>query len=217
VLRAMFPDLSTAQVAAELGRTLCSVSNRAQGLGLKKSAAFLASERSGRIQRAVNDPRMVATQIKPGNRPWNTGTKGLTGVHPNCRRTQFQKGSLNGTAAIRVQPIGAERIADGILQRKVNNDRPFHRRWKAVHALVWEEANGSIPPGHIVIFRTGQHTTVAAEITADKLELVSHAELMRRNTYHNRYPKEVGLLIQMKGQLTRRINRRTEDLNEKQG
>lgn len=30
---------------------------------------------------------------------------------------------------------------------------------------------------------------------------------MRRNSYHTRYPKELGLLIHMKGQLTRRIRR----------
>jgi len=32
---------------------------------------------------------------------------------------------------------------------------------------------------------------------------------MRRNSYHTRYPKEVAQLIQLKGALNRKINRRS--------
>lgn len=217
LLRERYPDCSTADLAQDLGRTPCATFNRAYQLGLTKSGAFLESERSGRILRGRTDPRMVATQIQKGNIPWNTGTKGLTGIHPNCRRTQFAKGSLQGRSAMIVQPIGAERITkDGILQRKINNDMPFQRRWKSVHALVWEAVHGPTPAGHKVVFKHGLHTAVVEQITVDRLELVTCAELMRRNSYHNRYPRDVGQLIQMKGQLTRKINRKMEDLHEKQ-
>ena len=112
-----------------------------------------------------------------------------------------------------MQPIGAERVTkDGILQRKVNNDMPFQRRWKSVHSLVWEAAHGPIPPGHKVVFLAGQNTSIAAQITPEKLEMVTHAELMRRNSYHTRYPKELGLVIQMRGALNRKINRLTKEI-----
>jgi hypothetical protein len=58
-----------------------------------------------------------------------------------------------------------------------------------------------------VVFLPGQHTSVATQITPEKLELVTHAELMRRNSYHTRYPKDLGLVIQMRGALNRKINR----------
>jgi len=106
------------------------------------------------------------------------------------------------------RPIGSLRVTvDGYLQQKVNDDLPPQRRWKAVHTLVWEEAHGPVPKGHVVVFIPGTHTTDIGHITLDRLELVTRAELMRRNSYHTRYPKELGLVIQMKGQLTRRIRR----------
>jgi hypothetical protein len=185
-------------------------------MGLKKSQEFFESDRSGRVQRGQQNPGMIRTQFQPGTKPWNTGTKGLAGQHPNCKKAQFQKGTKNGRALAIEASIGSERVAEGVLQIKVNNDLPFQRRWQALHGLVWEATHGPIPPGHKVIFRVGQHTTAAHLITVERLELVTHAELMRRNSYHNRYPKEVGQLIQLKGQLTRKINRKTEALNEKQ-
>jgi hypothetical protein len=215
LLRERYPDECTADLARELDRSLGSLFQHVAKLGLTKSEAFRESDRSGRIQRGRTDPRLVATQIQKGSKPWNTGTKGISGTHPNCRRTQFQPGHKGGKAVLIEQPLGAERITkDGILQRKINNDLPFQRRWRSVHSLVWEVVHGPIPDGYKVIFRPGQHTSIAEQITVDKLELVTHAELMRRNSYHTRYPKDLGLLIQMKGQLTRKINKKTEEFDD---
>jgi hypothetical protein len=208
VLRARYPDELAANLVGPLGHPLTSVYQRARKLGIEKSQAFRSSEKSGQILRGRTNPAMVATQIQKGAKPWNKGIKGSCGNHPNCRATQFRKGELQGRAAKVVQPLGAERVTkDGILQRKVNNDMPFQRRWKSVHSLVWEAAHGPIPPGHKVVFLPGQNSSMAAQITPEKLELVTHGELMRRNSYHTRYPKELGLVIQMRGQLNRKINR----------
>ena len=167
-MRARYPHEYSAGLARDLGRSLYSVFNRAKALGLMKSEAFHQSDRSGRIQKGRTDPRMIATQLKPGNQPWNKGAKGSTGIHPNCRATQFKKGEVQGRAAALVQPIGAERVSkDGILQRKVNNELPFQRRWRSVHSLVWEAAHGPIPQGHKVVFLPGQFTNVAAQITPE--------------------------------------------------
>lgn len=214
-VKALYPDLPASEVAQQLGRTKASVFQRARLLGLGKSAAFFESDKSGRTLRGKTNPAMTATRFQKGFVPWNKGLKGSCGTHPNCRKAQFQKGSKNGRALAIEQPIGAERVAEGVLQIKVNNDLPFRRRYQALHGLVWEATNGAIPPGHKVIFRPGLHTTVAALITLDRLELVTNAELMCRNSFHNRYPKDVAQLIQIKGQLTRKINRKTEELNEK--
>lgn len=214
-LREIYPFHRSAEVAERMGRALVSVCHRARHLGLVKAPEFLASNASGQIRKG--ECRSAATMFQPGNRPWNAGTKGIAGTHPNTRATQFKPGALSGRAKERLQPIGAEQVVDGYLRRKVNNDLPRMNRWKAVHVLVWEAAHGPVPPGHVVAFRPGCHTTVAAEITVDRLELATRAEMMRRNSYHNTLPDEVKGLVQLKGQLTRKIHKLERQNNEKQG
>ena len=51
------------------------------------------------------------------------------------------------------------------------------------------------------------------EITADRVECISLAENMRRNSYHN-YPKPIAELIQLRGALMRKINRAERALTE---
>ncbi|MGH8431787.1 MAG: HNH endonuclease signature motif containing protein, partial [Solimonas sp.] len=79
-----------------------------------------------------------------------------------------------------------------------------------VHRLLWEEHFGPIPAGHTVVFRNRDKTNTRI----DNLELITRAELMRRNSYHNNYPKEIGRVIQLRGQIVRQINKRAR--HEKQ-
>jgi hypothetical protein len=118
---------------------------------------------------------------------------------------------MAGAARAKYKPIGTERIADGQLQRKVTDDPSVYpaRRWVAVARLVWEAANGPVPAGHAVAFKPGKATTDRARITLDVLELVSRAELMRRNTRH-RFPPELNQLLALKAALTRKINNRSK-------
>lgn len=73
---------------------------------------------------------------------------GQGGRHPNARRTQFKPGARTGRAAEIYKPIGAEVVRDGYLVRKIHDGRPMQSRWRAVHLLRWEEANGPVPEGH---------------------------------------------------------------------
>lgn len=93
----------------------------------------------------------------------------------------------------------------------MSDDRALQpvRRWIPVHRLVWEAAHGPIPSGHAVVFRPGQHSVDERAITLDKLELVTRAELMRRNSYHTNYPPELKKLVQLRGALVRKINHRS--------
>lgn len=210
LLREWFPIYQTAIVAGALDLSYSAVAQKAAALGLVKSPEFHASLASGRIQRGRTDPRMVATQIKPGTVPWNKGVKGSTGVQPNCRATQFKKGHRPQTWV----PVGSYRVVPGgssrttwILEKKVNElPGPNHVRWHPVHRLVWEAANGPVPAGHIVVFKPGLRTIVLEEITLDRVELISRAENARRNHPRARDP-ELGRLIQLKGAITRQVNR----------
>ncbi|MFP3428777.1 HNH endonuclease signature motif containing protein [Paraburkholderia sp. SIMBA_061] len=212
-----YPNRQTEDLAAEFDCSVARVYAKAAELGLHKSATFMESDRSGRIQRGRCDPRMVATQIKPGNTPWNKGKKGVSGHHPNTRRTQFQKGSMSGAAQHNYVPIGTERLSkDGYLERKTNDEHPVPaRRWVGVHRLVWEAAHGPVPRGHVVCFLPGRRSADAEKITLDALELVSRAELARRNHPRSRSP-ELGKLVQLKGAITRQVNRISREAKEQQ-
>jgi hypothetical protein len=208
VLRRLYADNPTKDVAAACGHTVSSTYQRANSLGLRKSAEYLASPAAGRL----DGVRGAACRFVKGQQPWSKGTKGVVGVQPGCRRTQFKKGQMHGAAQHNYVPIGSERVTDGQLQRKVTDDPNVYpaRRWVAVARLVWEEANGPIPPGHAVTFKAGRQTIERERITLDAIELVSRAELMRRNTIHVRYPPEVVDVIRLAGALKRKIRNRSK-------
>jgi len=142
-------------------------------------------------------------QFKTGGTPWNKGKP-----YPSTGRTkdtQFKTGEVRGKAAQLLQPIGAERITkDGYLQVKVRNDVHSSKRWKAVHLILWEQHNGKVPDGHIVVFRDGDKSN----ITIENLECISRSENLRRNSIH-RLPKELVAVIRMRGELNHQIKRRS--------
>lgn len=211
ILRKRYPHELGADVAAALGRPLRGVYQKAKELGLRKSAQFLASDLSKRIKRGKQHPAMIATRFQKGHVPANKGLRRPGWYRGRMRETQFKRGQMSGAARAKYVPIGTERIcADGYVERKITDDRRIYpaRRWVAVHRLVWETERGNIPRGHIVVFRPGMQTTVASQITTDKLECITRVENMRRNSYHNRYPKEIGRAIQLRGALIRKINAR---------
>lgn len=215
----MYPHCHTEDVAAWIGRTVGKCYQAAARLGLGKSAEYLASDTAARIKRGRQHPNMIASRFQAGLTPWNKGRDSRetgTGHHPNSRRTQFKAdGSLRGAAQHNYQPIGSLRIcADGYLERKVTDDHPVPaRRWVAVHRLVWIEVRGAIPAGHIVRFRDGMKTTALEQITVDRLECITRAENARRNHPRSRSP-ELAKLVQLKGAITRQVNRISREAQE---
>lgn len=207
-----YPDSHTPTLAREMGRSVSSVYQKALNLGLRKSAEYLAGPLAGR----TDGERGGSTRFKPGHVTWNKGTKGISGVHPNTVRTQFKKGSMSGAAQHNYVPIGSYRISkDGYLEQKLTDDPALAptRRWTGVHRLVWERANGPIPRGHVVCFLPGRRTAELEKITLDALELVSRAELARRNHPRSRSP-ELAKLVQLKGAITRQVNRIAREAKE---
>ncbi|MDN7490557.1 HNH endonuclease signature motif containing protein [Burkholderia sp. AU45274] len=209
-----YPNSHTPTLAKQMGRGIGGVYQKALSMGLRKSVEYLASPLAGR----TDGKRGGASRFTTGHVTWNKGKQGLTGHHPNTRRTQFKKGEMRGAAQHNYVPIGSHRISkDGYLERKVADDPGIApaRRWIGVHRLVWEAANGPIPAGHVVCFLPGQRTADAKKITLDALELVSRAELARRNHPRSRNP-ELAKLVQLKGAITRQVNRIARETQEQQ-
>lgn len=199
-VRIHYPHFKTENVAFMVGHSLEQTYRKAQALGLKKTPEFLASGAAGRL----DGVRGGATRFQKGHGTWNKGMKGL---QIGGEKTRFVPGQLPHNTL----PIGSLRLTkDGALQRKISNDRGNNsKRWRGVHELVWVEANGPVPDGHIVVFKPGQKTNVLEEITLDRVECITLAENMRRNTVHN-YPKEIAQLALLRGALNRQINKRSQ-------
>lgn len=206
-VRRRYPDEVTADIGRDINRSVGGIYDQANKMGLKKSLAFMR-----RVHGCVLTKAGEYSRFSAGLEPWNKGVPGVTGHHPNTVRTQFKPGRKPEDAR-NYKPIGTLRICkDGYLERKVTDDQSIApaRRWVGVHRLVWEETNGPIPKGHAVVFRPGKASTDVDAITIDAVELISRAELMRRNTRHN-LPPELNALISTKARLTRLINERDKD------
>ncbi|GBF35427.1 bacteriophage phi 1.45 protein-like protein [Desulfocucumis palustris] len=157
-------------------KELTDMFNRRFGMNLKVSAMISLADRhglhNGRDTRILPDGTLlgVETRFRPGLTPWNKGMKGF-----NCggKETQFKKGNKPANWV----PIGSERVnGDGYIDIKVD-DGKLQKNWKGKHILIWEEHNGPIPPGHVVIFGDGNNRNFNPE----NLLLVSRAQLVRLN------------------------------------
>lgn len=198
LLARSYPDTLAEDLARQIGVTVEAVWRKAHEMGIKKSHDFKV--RQGVLMASVSGHK--ANRFQPGSIPWNKGQRGLKLGNPE---TWFKPGQRRGAALDRYCEIGTEKIRDGYLVRKINNGESLHGRWRAVHLLIWEAANGPLPDGHLVVFRDGNRDNIALE----NLECITRAENMRRNHLHH-YGPEIARLAQLRGAITRQINRRSK-------
>ena len=192
-LRDLYPTHKLADIAEMMGRSISSVANRRTKLGLKRTPEQDA---------AIGDGR-----FKPGHKqPWNKGKKGWH-AGGRSKETQFKKGHKPSNTW---RPVGAERVSkDDLLYRKVSDTGVKNDDWKAVHVLVWEQENGPLPDGHIVIFKDKNRRN----FDPDNLEAVTRAENMRRNSI-DRYPPEYRQAAITLGWFKRKLNQLENEQNE---
>lgn len=205
VVRENYADSRTDDIARALGLKPWQVNKLAMKLGVKKSRVVLSEIARERMSNPDHAGR--TTQFKKGVVPANKGMKRPGWATGRMGETQFKKGSKPHTWV----PVGSYRInGDGYLDRKVNDSPgPNHVRWHPVHRLLWEEAHGEVPAGHVAVFKPGRRTTVLEQITLDAVELITRSELMARNTIHN-YPPELRSVIRLAGKVRRKLDEREE-------
>jgi len=107
-------------------------------------------------------------EFKPGETPWNAGTKGVMQVNNGS----YKKGRKSLTKA----PLGAVRIRtrrrDGHQRAWVkvaNNRKPYD--WRLRAEVVWEQAHGLIPRGSVVHHKDRD----SLNDTPDNLETMTRA------------------------------------------
>lgn len=201
LVRKLYPHRSTVEISRRLGRTLSMVYQRARILGLSKTAEYLASPEACRLRRGDNVG--ARTRFKKGQAPPNKGLR-RPGYGPGrMKETQFKKGQPGHNW----RPVGSQRLVDGYLYTKISDRRcvPWTQNWKPTHVLLWEKHRGRVPRGCALVFINRDRTAIRIE----NLELISRAELMRRNTIHNLPPAIKGA-ITMLGQLKRRIREKQD-------
>lgn len=192
ILKERYPHCQTKELAKEFGVSDRKIYNMAYKLKLSKSEEYLNSDQSGRL--TGKDTRGLGTRFKSGHRSWN---KGLKGICIGGKETQFKKGN---------KPHNTK--ADGQISIRNDEGRKYKYIrlslgvWKPLHVYNWEKANGSVPDNMIVVFKNKD--TMSCDLS--NLEIIDRKENMMRNTYH-RYPEELSRLIQIKGALTRQINK----------
>ena len=90
-----------------------------------------------------------------------------------CRyspKSEFKKGNR----PYNYKPLGTISIkGDGYLWKKIADPN----KWRQLHLLIWEQAHGPVPKGHIVVFGDGDKRNV----TLKNLLLVTRAQLLRLN------------------------------------
>lgn len=197
LLTKLYPDTPAKDIAEKLNCSVSGVYKKASDLGLKKSISFLSSPKSGRL----NGKQGGSTRFEKGRTPWNKGTAYRAGGR--SVETQFKRGQSSHNHA----PIGSYRIdPHGTLQRKISNEKGANnKRWRSVHELIWIEANGPVPTGHIVVFKPGMKSTELEKITLETIECLSRSEHIRRHSLHN-YPTHIKAAILARGALNRKIN-----------
>ena len=206
LLRANYADSHTSDIAEVLGHSVSAVHRKANKLGLFKSPEQVAAMAREAMQNPNHGGR--GNCFKKGIVPANKGLKREPGWSPcNMASTQFKPGNAPHTTL----PLGSHRVnPDGYLEVKLTElPGPYTMRWKPVHRLVWEAANGPIPQGHVVAFKPGRRSTDLTAITLDAVELLTLAQNLARNSIHN-LPKPLAYLMQLRGVLNRQINRRSK-------
>ena len=204
LLTLLYPSTPMPELMQRFNRLDRAIYSKAKAMGLSRSAEYLASEHACRLRKGDNVG--AEFRFKAGQQPWNAGMNGWQ-AGGRSAETRFKPGTINGSAAERLKPVGFERVTDdGILQRKIRADGPPHRRWQSVHEIIWEEHNGSRPAGHLVVFKDGNR----CNFSLDNLELISRAENCRRNSIH-RYPPELKQAIRTLAKLKRTIEDTTNE------
>jgi len=189
----LFPRTTSKDIANQLGCSIFSVIHRATKLGLKKDPEFV---RDTNRQLALSLAESgKAFRYKKGSVPANKGKKMSKEAYERNKHTMFKKGHIPKNH----KPVGYETInIDGYILIKTKEPNVFELK----HRVLWREAYGEIPPGHVIRFKDGNKQN----LSLDNLEMVTKAQNLEPNTIH-RYPADLKKAIRVIGQLNKTINK----------
>lgn len=221
IVRKMYVDHSNAEILAALKEAGSSITNPqllwriGKQMGLKKSHAVISADS---LRNYEKNKAFQSNQYSKGHVPANKGLRRPGYAPGRMASTQFKKGQMAGAARAKWKPIGTICAdTEGYLRIKVaeradSSQRGWHKSvWPLVHHRNWEAVTGKpVPPGHKLIFRDGNKNNT----DFDNLELVTDAEMRRRNSIHQIYPPELKKVIFTLGVAKRKLRERKERAEE---
>lgn len=195
LLKQVYPNMYSEDAAKLFNCTTRQVYNAASKFKIKKSKEWMQVE----LQRQAKRLHIVGKDVRfqPGHIPANKGQKMNADQYEKCKFTMFSKGNKPHN----IKWDGYERITvDGYTEVRVSE-----RVFKLKHRMIWEEANGPIPPGMIVIFKDKNKKN----FDINNLELITRAEGVNRNRY-TQYPPELRNLIKLNNKLKKKLNEKQD-------
>ncbi len=177
-----YAEERTADIAVRLGRSPGAVRVMAHVHRIKKTR-----RRTGN-----------STTWRRGHKAWHAGQKLAPGRMTST--SQYKPGNV----PVNILPAGTVvHRGDGYLWKKISdNNADCKKNWRLVHVLLWEQHNGPLPDGMIVIFKNRNKT----DIRIANLIAITAAEKMLRNSIHNFTP-EVREVHKARARLTVAIKR----------
>lgn len=181
----------TAEIAAQLNRSLASVYTQANLMGLKKSVEFtkLLLQREGEKLKILGK----GNQFQKGNISHNLGQKMSKEMYEKVKVTMFAVGNEPHNT----KWDGHERIdtKDGYVYVRISK-----AKYVLKHRHLWEQHYGPIG-NNIITFKDGNKLN----ITIDNLVMMTKRDNMIRNNGHH-YPTELKQLIKLNNKLKKTIN-----------
>lgn len=157
-------DFISKNVREHSDKTIASMIKARWDVSVSESSVTNAKARYG-IKSGVRR----GTFIK-GQKSWNKGKKMET--KGRMAETQFKKGQTPTNH----RPVGSERInKDGYVEIKVGEPST----WAPKHRLIWEQHNGPIPKGNVIIFLDGDKSNLSIE----NLEMIKQSQLSLLNKF----------------------------------
>jgi hypothetical protein len=192
LIRQLYPDTSTMEIAKKLNRSVTSTYNMAFIIGVKKSTEYM---KECLVREAEKLKKLGSqTRFTKGGIPINKGKKMDGTLYEKVKHTFFK----TGNEPHNIKYDGYERIdsKDGYIYVRIAK-----AKFVLKHRKIWENYNGPIPAGHIIIFKDGNKLNCNIE----NLQMITKRENMTRNSMTN-YPPELKKLIKLNNKLKSKLN-----------
>ena len=195
ILEILYPYIPAKMLGEYLGLTASQVYNRTYSRKIKKDP---------KTKKAINRSLILNagthTRYPKGHVPFNKGMKCPNLVLTNAAATMFKKGNKPSNT----REANATSIRTDSSGKKYHYSKIADSVWVLTHRLMWEQANGLIPPKHVVRFIDGN--TMNLELS--NLECIPMSENANRNTIH-RFPDDLKKVIRLKAKLNKHIKNKT--------
>ena len=192
LLSELYADNSTDYVAKKLNRSITSIYTQANLMKLNKSEQYMKIA----LQLEAEKLKVVGAKhrFNSGHIPANFGQKMSNELREKCKVTFFK----DGHEPHNTKYDGYERIdtKDGYIQIRVNKGK-----FVLKHRYVWEQHNGPIPKGNIIIFKDRNKYN----LDISNLQMITLSENMQRNRI-TKYPKELQDLIKLNNKLKTKLH-----------